>query len=377
MLKLLDDAVLDKSCKTPLTVQLADILKKNIRSGKLLPGKRIPGIRRLTEQYNVSMNTVIETLNLMEQQNYIERIPTKGTFVTDDVNHELSLVKIAFAFPEEDISLESVSSMENYAKVSSIQHGAVKEAKANSAEIVFLHFNEPENEIQLSRQMRRLEPFDGVFFVGFQLEAIRNECIKKGIPSVMIGSFYGEYNTDCILVEDDVRLAMNKICKHLADRGFKKVVSFLNSNSAPPIQGRINMRKIEILNETARKYGMSATHDDLYLIKTGDAEQLNNAMKQVVKLKEKTAIFSGHTSFVHLIYRFCRLNNYLLGDKIGAFGYSSGLNYINLDPRFTYLEGDSLTRGSITCKILVDAIRNKNKPDNQLVEGRLIIGETT
>ena len=376
MLTLADNKVLDKSCKIPLTVQLADTLKKDIINGKLVPGKRIPGVRRLMRQYNVSINTVIEALNLMEQQNYVEKIPTKGTFVTDDVNHELSLIKIALVFPEEAITLENVHSMENYVKASSIYHGAINEAKQNNTEITFLHFNEPENEIQLSRQMRRLEPFDGVFFIGFQLETIIVECTKKAIPCVLVGSFYDQYQTDCILVEDDVVSAMESICAHLAERGFKKVVSFLSSCSSP-IQKKISMRKIKILNEKAHKYGITATCKDLYFIDNTNDEQINRVMAQVVASKEKIAIFSAHTSFVPLIYRFCRLNNYPLGDKVGAFGYSSGVDYMNLDPPFTYVKGNCIDRGRMTCRLLVDVIRNKSKQKNQLIKGQLIIGETT
>ncbi|MEI6423441.1 MAG: winged helix-turn-helix domain-containing protein, partial [Lentisphaerota bacterium] len=82
--------IVDKYSKTALSVQVSEKLIEGIRCGDMKPSKRMPGIRVLAKRFGTSNSTVIEAFNLMEKQNYIERIPARGTFVADAVRHELS-----------------------------------------------------------------------------------------------------------------------------------------------------------------------------------------------------------------------------------------------------------------------------------------------
>jgi DNA-binding transcriptional MocR family regulator len=61
--------------------QIADRLMSLIRKGSLKPGNRIPSIRKMSEQSDVSPSTVMQAYRLLEDQGWIEARPQSGYFV--------------------------------------------------------------------------------------------------------------------------------------------------------------------------------------------------------------------------------------------------------------------------------------------------------
>ncbi|MDD5598472.1 MAG: GntR family transcriptional regulator, partial [Victivallaceae bacterium] len=196
--------VIDRNCKTALSAQVSERLIQDIRSGRIKPGKRMPGERQLAQRFGISRGTVIEALNLLESQNYIERVPAKGTFVADDVNHELSMVKIAFPFPEASISPSTLGPLENWGIVSEVYRGMIDEAGRQNAEISFLHFDEAVTEIQLARQLRRLDNIDAAIFIGYQLSRLQQALRKDMKICVSIDSAPVAVDEE-IIITDNLR----------------------------------------------------------------------------------------------------------------------------------------------------------------------------
>lgn len=90
--------------------QVAERIRERIQEGTLRPGDRIPSVRKLHEQFAVSISTVLEAYRLLEDQGLIEARPQSGYFVKrspaelpDEVNHCSALchslpVDISLAF---------------------------------------------------------------------------------------------------------------------------------------------------------------------------------------------------------------------------------------------------------------------------------------
>ncbi len=72
----------DNGNKTPLYFQLKEQLKNDILNGTYNEGDLIPSERELQELFNISSTTIRRALNELVQDNYLERKPGKGTFVT-------------------------------------------------------------------------------------------------------------------------------------------------------------------------------------------------------------------------------------------------------------------------------------------------------
>ncbi len=78
------DAVFNNS--VPIYLQIVSEIKKQIVSGKLIPGERIPSVRELALTYKVNPNTMQKALIELEENGLIKTERTNGKFVTEDEN---------------------------------------------------------------------------------------------------------------------------------------------------------------------------------------------------------------------------------------------------------------------------------------------------
>jgi DNA-binding transcriptional MocR family regulator len=65
----------------PLYQQLADELTELIDRGQLKPGERLPSVRRLAAQRRVSLSTVLQTLQVLENSGRVEVRPQSGSYI--------------------------------------------------------------------------------------------------------------------------------------------------------------------------------------------------------------------------------------------------------------------------------------------------------
>ena len=61
--------------------KIEDTIISQIRNGELKQGDRLPSENELCEQFHVSRMTVNKALTHLFDQEYIERIPGRGSFV--------------------------------------------------------------------------------------------------------------------------------------------------------------------------------------------------------------------------------------------------------------------------------------------------------
>ncbi|WP_449355198.1 GntR family transcriptional regulator [Virgibacillus natechei] len=90
---------MDKTSKIPLYLQLMDDLIKEIDTGKLLVGEKLPSERELCVIYDLSRITVRQALQELEREGYIYKLHGKGTFVSP-ASYNQNLVKL-YSFTEE------------------------------------------------------------------------------------------------------------------------------------------------------------------------------------------------------------------------------------------------------------------------------------
>ena len=70
-----------KRASIPLHVEVAELLRRQILSGDLPAGAKLPPLRVLTEQLGVARMTIIQAMNALEEEGLIEKHSGKGTFV--------------------------------------------------------------------------------------------------------------------------------------------------------------------------------------------------------------------------------------------------------------------------------------------------------
>lgn len=84
---------LDFSNIVPLYLQLAELIRKKIIEGELNYSEQIPTEIELSERYAISRNTVRRAINLLVEEDFLEKKQGKGTFVkppiyVEQVSHD-------------------------------------------------------------------------------------------------------------------------------------------------------------------------------------------------------------------------------------------------------------------------------------------------
>jgi GntR family transcriptional regulator/MocR family aminotransferase len=69
------------NCSSPVYVQIANAIIKEIRAGRVQPGAPLPGTRALSELINVHRKTIVAAYDELDAQGWIEIYPSKGAFV--------------------------------------------------------------------------------------------------------------------------------------------------------------------------------------------------------------------------------------------------------------------------------------------------------
>ncbi|MTI69848.1 MAG: GntR family transcriptional regulator [Firmicutes bacterium] len=70
--------------KTPIYLQIMDLIKKDIIKGKLKEGDKLPSVRELSSDLKVNPNTIQRSLRELEREGLTYTQRGKGRFVTED-----------------------------------------------------------------------------------------------------------------------------------------------------------------------------------------------------------------------------------------------------------------------------------------------------
>ncbi len=70
--------------KTPIYIQLMDVIKKQILAGQLKPGERLSSVRDIALLQGVNPNTAQKALSQLESEGLIITNRTSGRTVTED-----------------------------------------------------------------------------------------------------------------------------------------------------------------------------------------------------------------------------------------------------------------------------------------------------
>src|ERR1700682_1001156 len=77
--------LLNRSRPESLTTQMVDQIREAIRCARIGPGTRLPSSRRLSEQLEISRNTVVRAYDLLLMEGIVESRPASGIFVAEQL----------------------------------------------------------------------------------------------------------------------------------------------------------------------------------------------------------------------------------------------------------------------------------------------------
>jgi DNA-binding LacI/PurR family transcriptional regulator len=365
--------------KNSIAGQVCEHLIAAIKTGHLQPGQRLPGERTMATQLGISRNTVTEALNQLEHQDYIERIPARGTFIADDVKHELKKIKIVFPFPEVAISAETFKNSEDWSTCSEVYHGMLAEAKNQNVELIMQHFEESEDKRLLTRQMRIIKNYDGAIFLGELLKNLRQEMQIQGKTYIIIAPSVKDRDVyTSSVVTADVDHELHVLAQYLAEHGYKRLwIATRSAKGIPDFIYQDAASKNNRLCYWSAKAGISVD-DNIIEIEDQEPFDLSKMIATVDFSNGSEVIFFNHCKFVVPFYEYCHENHLRIGEDIGVVGYASGIMFQNLVPSMTYSKIDHFSKGQLACKMMIEKIRNHDQSQRiEIVPNKLIIGKST
>ncbi len=72
----------DRQSATPVYVQVADILRARIQSGRLLPDRPVPSEAQLQQEFGVARGTARKAIALLREQGLVVTVKGRGSYVT-------------------------------------------------------------------------------------------------------------------------------------------------------------------------------------------------------------------------------------------------------------------------------------------------------
>jgi GntR family transcriptional regulator len=74
----------------PASLQVADVLRREIASGALAPGDKLPSIRTLAERFGVAPMTAQNAIDALRGESLVYTSPGRGTFVRADASPSIA-----------------------------------------------------------------------------------------------------------------------------------------------------------------------------------------------------------------------------------------------------------------------------------------------
>lgn len=76
------EIIISNSSSVPIYEQIKEQIKAKIVSGKLHSGERLPSIRSLARDLEVSIITTKNAYTDLEKEGYVQTIPSKGVYIS-------------------------------------------------------------------------------------------------------------------------------------------------------------------------------------------------------------------------------------------------------------------------------------------------------
>ncbi len=198
-------------CRHTKAGEIAAELKRTLLRKELPSGARIPSVRNLVLRYGISSVTADKVLKILAEENFVCRIPKKGTFIK---HNPPALPKIAFLCGENDFSQDPfIHSGIEYAYRTFSELDVIPERIPYSALL-----NGNSSEELLSR-------FNGLLLSYSYLDAKTLPLFRKFPGKIMVVSHYFRAEElSCSQVIPDLLPALSELAFRTDLKSYRKIV---------------------------------------------------------------------------------------------------------------------------------------------------------
>lgn len=362
-----------KNGRDPLVTQINAALVADIEDGAWRPGDRLPGERMLAERFGVSRGTVIGALQALEENGYIDRIPSKGAFLTAHARKRAQLTRVVMPYPERSISLSALN-LEQWGASTEFFHGLSEAGDEFGCAVSFRYFSETDDrQLRHGRRLPWLEDADALVFVGEQLAHLRARAQTLDLPTIVLGGSLTDNPGQTPHVRYDTPGALDSIVDFLVRKGYREVAVLGDASEHTRL-------KKQIFIAAALQRGMAYNEPaslDVPLDDKGARQMLAEALPERAALPE-AYFFANSLIASRALYQVAWERNWRIGKDVGAIGLASKAAFSHVIPSVTHYEIPHREMGRAACRLAIEQVKEAQcNRGRTVVDGHIVVGDST
>lgn len=350
--------------------RLMEDLKKQILSGDLKPGDKLPSENELSSAYQVSRQTVRKALSILENAGYIYAEHGRGTFCSELVHHNHNSKNIAvittylsdYIFPRVIQGIDSVLTREGYSIIlkntrnsRSQEARCLEELLQKDIDGIIIEPSKSQIYCKHTNLYKKLEEYD--------------------IPYVFIqGCFAQMKDKPHILMDDSAGGYL--ITKHLIETGHKDIIGVFKSDDS---QGQ-NRHKgyVKALQEA----GIAYDPDKIIWFYTEDRviHPYESIKKMALEGFSMDAVVCYNDQIAIKVIQALQDANLSVPEDVSVTGYDNSYMASGSGLNLTTIVHPQEKLGEMAAELLLGFIQNKEEISENhtiLIEPEIIIGNST
>ena len=325
-----------------LPQRISDTIRERIFSGEYAPGQKLLPIRKFAEEFSVCPVTILKALEILQDEQLIERIPVRGIFVSDRVKLPSKTLNACFAFPGTDFSPDSWST-ESWGLNSELYRGLFAASQTLGINFRFAYFKENPGKSLLRSQIWSLREYDFVIFAGFQLPELQKASAEERLTFTLLRPAVTPASPKVIRVDYDRRDADEQLLEFFRRSGCERAAAVSIPDYPVP--------RAEVFLENVRKIGKNIAGDGKFCL---DREEKNpvKKLKKMLSERKPDFVFCDFTDMIEYLYEAALGLDLKIGKDVIFCGIGSGLAFQGMFPRMSYFK---IPRYEIGRQIVIQA----------------------
>jgi GntR family transcriptional regulator of arabinose operon len=307
--------------------EIKENLIREIRSGKLLPGSKVPTESQLMKQYQVSRITVSKAMSELKEEGYIVRYPSKGSFVSENlppaeknlpdpnadsfVNHQYTEIGVVIPAVMDQFGLDILA--------------GINKALPKDQYRVYIY---PSSDAQIEEYvLRRCQSssLSGIIMFPVDQEYYSEQVLKMKVthyPFVLIDRILPGIDTNYVI--SDNFTAGRIIGKHLAELGHRNLAIFsMTDRTTSTIKDRIDGLQYELSLRSGDRHFIEITE---WLDVTIPIGSYLPTFRKLIKERQITAIVAMESKTGTYLYTLLKLMNIPIPSEMSLLLFDNPIN---------------------------------------------------
>jgi GntR family transcriptional regulator of arabinose operon len=339
---------------------IAHLIKDDI----IAYGERLPSEHELTEKFSVSRHTVRQALAALVAEGLVSSEQGRGSFSSYNKNAKgrqiiavITTYIAGFVFPGIISGIEQVLSDEGCMMLLSNTNN-IKAREAQYLQSVLDHgvsglIIEPTRSAYANDNLRLLE-----------------ETRSRGIPSVFINACYGDFDSACVVMDDEQGGHM--AAEHLLRLGHRRIAGIFKTDDRQGVE-----RKRGYLRALA-EYGVPALPEDIGEFTTAEMFDFPYmfTQKRLSLPNPPTAVVCYNDQYALMVAQAIRDKGLCIPDDISVVGYDDSISPSAADA-FTSVRHPKRDMGEQAARFLIGMLEGRLERPRRVFAPELVVRAST